>query len=139
MSLHIFISGASGEIGSAAALKLAGPDRKLFLVGHRNAAALQALSDRLAEAGCLTEAMLADLSAPEGCAQTSQLTIQGALGMANVTCTCNVVGQQMYMLFDADKLLGIASSVASASSTTSSLSSLLSNYSGLKLGWAMQK
>ena len=69
MSLHIFISGASGEIGSAAALKLAGPDRKLFLVGHRNAAALQALSDRLAEAGCLTEAMLADLSAPEGCAQ----------------------------------------------------------------------
>ena len=70
---------------------------------------------------------------------TSQLTIQGALGMANVTCTCNVVGQQMYMLFDADKLLGIASSVASASSTTSSLSSLLSNYSGLKLGWAMQK
>lgn len=70
---------------------------------------------------------------------SSLLTIQGALGMTSVTCTCNVVNGQMYMLFDADKLLGIASSVANASSTTSSLSSLLSNYSGLKLGWAMNK
>ncbi len=70
---------------------------------------------------------------------TSKLTIQGALGMTSVACTCNVVNNQLYMLFEADKLLGIVSSVASASSTTSSLSSLLTNYSGLKLGWAMNK
>lgn len=70
---------------------------------------------------------------------TSQLTIQGALGVTSVTCTCNVVANQLYMLFDADKLLSIATSVASATSTTSTLSSLLSNYSGLKLGWAMAK
>ena len=68
MSLKIFISGASGEIGSAAALKLAGPDRKLFLVGHRNASALQALTEELLSAGCCAEGILADLSTPEGCA-----------------------------------------------------------------------
>ena len=70
---------------------------------------------------------------------TSQLTINGARGVGSVTCTCNIDANQLYMIFDADKLLGIASSVASATSTTSTLSSLLSNYSGLKLGWAMNK
>ena len=70
-------------------------------------------------------------------ASSSLLTVQGALGVTSVSCTCNVVGGQMYMLFDADKLLSIASGMASAS--TSTLAGLLNNYNGLKLGWAMQK
>ena len=70
---------------------------------------------------------------------SSKLTIQGALGMTSVTCTSTVSMSQLYMLFEADKLLSLATNVTSASSTTSSLSSLLNNYSGLKLGWAMTK
>ena len=70
---------------------------------------------------------------------TSTLTITGALGMTNTSCTCTVNGNELYMLFDADKLLAIATAMSSATATTSTLSSLLSSYSGLKLGWAMTK
>ena len=65
------------------------------------------------------------------------LTITGALGMTNVSCTCTINGSELYMLYDADKLLSMATSMSSAMATTSTLSSLLSNYNGLKLGWAM--
>ena len=65
------------------------------------------------------------------------LTITGALGMTNVSCTCTMNAGQLFMLFDADKLLSVATSMSSMSSTTSTLSSLLGNYNGLKLGWAM--
>ena len=61
---------------------------------------------------------------------TSTMTMKGALGVTSVNIN------EMYMLFSADKILSIASSVSSVNNT---LSSLLSNYNGLKLGWAMVK
>ena len=70
---------------------------------------------------------------------TGKMTLQGVLGMASVSLYVSVVGNEMYMLFDADKLLAIATAMSSATATTSTLSSLLSSYSGLKLGWAMTK
>ena len=68
---------------------------------------------------------------------TNKLTITGALGVGQVVCTATVQGNQLLMLFEADKLLSIATSLSSKS--TSTLSSLLSSYTGLKLGWAMTK
>lgn len=70
---------------------------------------------------------------------TSKLTITGTLGVANLTCTATVNGNELYMLFDADKLLNVASAVSGVSSSLSTLTSLLNNYNGLKLGWAMTK
>ena len=68
---------------------------------------------------------------------TNKLTITGALGVGQVTCTATIQSNQLLMLFEADKLLSIATSLSSKS--TSTLSSLLSSYTGLKLGWAMTK
>lgn len=70
---------------------------------------------------------------------TKQMTITGALGVGTVTCTVCVTGNEMQLLFDANKILSIISNLSSVSPKTSSLSALLSNYSGLKLGWAMTK
>ena len=67
---------------------------------------------------------------------SSTMTLKGALGVTTLTCNVSVVGNELYMLFGADKLLSVASAVSSVNST---LSSLLSNYNGLKLGWAMTK
>ena len=72
-------------------------------------------------------------------AKSSTLTLSGALGLANMSCTCTLNGDELYMLFDADKLLSIATAMSAKTSSTSSLSSLLGNYSGMKLGWAMTK
>lgn len=68
---------------------------------------------------------------------TNKLTISGALGVGQVTCTATIQAGQLLMLFEADKLLSIATSLSSKS--TSTLSSLISSYTGLKLGWAMTK
>ena len=57
--------------------------------------------------------------------------------MAQMTCTVSVQGNQLYMLFEADKLLAVATSLSSK--TASSISSLLGSYSGLKLGWVMTR
>ena len=70
-------------------------------------------------------------------ASTNKLTLTGILGLAQMTCTVSVQNGQLYMLFDADKLLSIVTSVSSNS--TSTLSSLLQSYTGLKLGWVMTK
>ncbi|MBR5396182.1 MAG: DUF4923 family protein [Bacteroidaceae bacterium] len=70
-------------------------------------------------------------------ASTNKMTLTGVLGMAQMTCTVSVQGNQLYMLFDADKLLAVATSLSSKSA--SSLSSLLGSYSGLKLGWVMTR
>lgn len=67
---------------------------------------------------------------------TSTMTMKGALGVTSLSSTVTVNINEMYMLFSADKILSIASSVSTVNST---LSSLLSNYNGLKLGWAMVK
>jgi len=68
---------------------------------------------------------------------TNKLTLTSVLGVGQMTCTVSVQGNQLYMLFDADKLLSVATSLSSKS--TSTLSSLLQSYTGLKLGWAMTK
>jgi len=70
-------------------------------------------------------------------ASTNKLTLTGVLGLAQMTCTVSVQGGQLYMLFEADKLLSVATSLSAKSA--SSLSSLLQSYSGLKLGWTMTK
>ena len=70
-------------------------------------------------------------------ASTNKMTLTGVLGMAQMTCTVSVQGNQLYMLFDADKLLAVATSLSSKSAST--LSSLLGSYSGLKLGWVMTR
>ena len=66
---------------------------------------------------------------------SNKLTITGALGLSSVNCTVAVVGSTMNMLFDADKLLSVASGLSSSAKTTT-LSSLLKNYSGQKIGRA---
>ena len=68
---------------------------------------------------------------------TNKMTLVGALGVGQITCTVSVQGNQLHMLFDADKLLNVATSLSSKS--TSTLSSLIKNYTGLKLGWSMTK
>ena len=70
-------------------------------------------------------------------ASSNKLTLSGVLGVGQMTCTVSVQGGQLFMLFDADKLLAVATSLSSKS--TSTLGSILNRYSGLKLGWAMTK
>ena len=70
---------------------------------------------------------------------TSVMTIQGAFGVASIRPYVSVMGNEMYMLFEADQLLTVVSALASATSATSTLGSLLSNYSGLQLGWTMTR
>ena len=70
-------------------------------------------------------------------ASSNKLTLSGVLGVGQMTCTVSVQGGQRFMLFDADKLLAVATSLSSKS--TSTLGSILNSYSGLKLGWAMTK
>lgn len=70
-------------------------------------------------------------------ASSNKLTLTDVLGLGQMTCTASVRTGQLLMLFDADKLLSVATSLSTKS--TSSLSSLLQSYTGLKLGWAMTK
>lgn len=70
-------------------------------------------------------------------ANSHKLTMTGVLGVGQMTCTVSVQAGQLYMLFDADKLLNVATSLGSKS--TSTLGSLIQSYSGLKLGWAMTR
>ncbi|MDY5329075.1 MAG: DUF4923 family protein, partial [Bacteroidaceae bacterium] len=70
---------------------------------------------------------------------STKMTIQGALGVSSMTCTVTVSGNELYMLFDADKLLSVMTGLGSTVSSTSTISSLLKNYNGLKLGWTMKK
>lgn len=70
---------------------------------------------------------------------SNKLVLQGSLGLSSFTCTATIKGNELYLLFDADKLLSFASGVAGKSSSLSSLSNLLSAYTGLKLGWTMKR
>ena len=70
-------------------------------------------------------------------ASSNKMTLTGVLGVGQMTCTVSVQSGQLYMLFDADKLLNIATNLGSKGSST--LGSVLNSYSGLKLGWAMSK
>jgi len=70
---------------------------------------------------------------------SSQMTITGAFGMTTIKPTVSVMGNELYMMFEADKLMNIMNVLANATSYTSTLSSLLGNYNGLKLGMTMTK
>ena len=70
-------------------------------------------------------------------ASTNKMTLTGVLGLASLSCTVSVQGGQLLMLFEADKLLSIATSISAK--TAGSLSSILQSYTGLKLGWVMTK
>lgn len=72
-------------------------------------------------------------------AATSKLVLQGAMGLSTINCTATVKGNELYMLFEADKLLTFATGIAGASSNLSTLSTLLKAYNGLKLGWTMKR
>lgn len=67
------------------------------------------------------------------------VTMTGALGMATINATVAVNENTMYMLFDSSKLLAMATNLGSSNTSLSSLTSLLGNYTGLKLGWSMTK
>lgn len=71
--------------------------------------------------------------------KSSQMTITGAFGVTNVKPTVSVMGNELYMMFEADKLMSVMNAMASATSYTSTLSNLLGNYNGLKLGMTMTK
>lgn len=68
---------------------------------------------------------------------SNKLTLTGMFVTGKLPCTVTVQSGQLLMLFDADKLLSIATAVGSKGS--SSLGSVLGSYSGLKLGWAMSR
>ena len=68
---------------------------------------------------------------------TNRLTMTGMFLTGQLPCTVTIQNGQLLMLFEADKLLSIATAVGSKGS--SSLGSILGSYSGLKLGWAMNR
>ena len=70
---------------------------------------------------------------------TNKLTITGALGVGTVKCTACKNGNELYMLFDSDKVLSILTALSNSSLGNSTASSVLGNYKGLKLGWSMTK
>ena len=70
-------------------------------------------------------------------ANSNKLTLTGMFVTGQLPCTVTVQNGQLLMLFEADKLLSIATAVGSKGS--SSLGSVLGSYSGLKLGWAMTR
>lgn len=71
--------------------------------------------------------------------ETKILTLTGAFGMASLNCIATVQGNELDMVFDATKLLSIATQVSAASQQASTITSMLQNFSGLKLGWAMTR
>lgn len=71
---------------------------------------------------------------------TKQLTLTGAFGLASLQCYAIVQANgELDLVFDASKLLSLGSKVSTSTTTGKTLSSILSNYNGLKLGWSMTK
>ncbi len=70
--------------------------------------------------------------------KTGQMTIKGALGVTSISPYVSVMGNEMYVMFDADKLLSVMGAVSSVAKTNV-LSSLISNYNGVKLGWTFTR
>ncbi len=68
---------------------------------------------------------------------TNKLTLNGVFVTGQMPCTVTVQNGQLLMLFEADKLLSIATAIGSKGS--SSIGSVLGSYKGLKLGWAMSR
>lgn len=87
MPESIFISGASGEIGSAIARRFAAPGRRLFVTGFRNAPALSELIEDLKAAGAEVSGIRTDLSTAEGCAQAAA-EAEAFLGTPDILVNC---------------------------------------------------
>lgn len=64
------------------------------------------------------------------------LTMTGALGVASLSCTVSIQGNNLHMLFDATSLF---KAITNLGGSGSSISSLLSSFNGMKLGWSMAK
>lgn len=75
--------------------------------------------------------------------KTRKLNLVAALGLFNQTCTVGSNGLGISLLFPADKILTLASTVGAiaggSNSTIASLSSLLNNYNGMQIGLQMTK
>lgn len=67
------------------------------------------------------------------------LTMTGSAGVLTGNCTCTVNGNTMYMLYDADKLMNVMTSLTSNVSQLGTLSSILGNYTGMKVGMSFTK
>lgn len=67
----------------------------------------------------------------------NRLTITGALGVGTVKCTACKNGNELYLLFDSDKVLSLLTTLSNSTLSNSTLSNALGNYKGLKLGWSM--
>jgi hypothetical protein len=72
-------------------------------------------------------------------ASSNRLTVTGAFGVGSVKCTACKNDNELYLLFDSNKLLSILTSLSNSSIGNSTASSILNNYKGLKLGWSMTK
>lgn len=66
----------------------------------------------------------------------NQLTMTGALGYTNLTCTVSMAGNQLYMLFDAKTLFNV---ITKMGSSVGALSNILGSYNGMKMGWECTK
>ena len=72
-------------------------------------------------------------------ASANKLTITDALGVGHVKCTACKNGNELYLLFDSNKVLSVITALSNSPIGNSTASSVLGNYKGLKLGWSMTK
>ena len=70
---------------------------------------------------------------------TNRLTISDAMGVSNLRCTACKNGNELYLLFDSDKMLTLINTLGKSTISNTSAVSILNNYKGLKLGWSMTK
>ena len=70
---------------------------------------------------------------------TNRLTITDAFGVGTVKCTACKNGNELYLLFDSDKILSLINALGKSTISNTSAASILNSYKGLKLGWSMTK
>ena len=70
---------------------------------------------------------------------TNRITITHAFGVGNVKCTACKNGNELYLLFDSDKILTLINALGKSTISNTSAASILNSYKGLKLGWSMTK
>lgn len=68
-----------------------------------------------------------------------QINITSIFGVGTITGYATVIGNELDLVFEADKLLTLASKTSSMGSTGATLSSIIGNYKGLKIGMALVK
>ena len=72
-------------------------------------------------------------------ASANRLTITDAFGVGNVKCTACKNGNELYLLFDSNKVLSVLNTLSNSSLGNATAASVMGNYKGLKLGWSMTK